>query len=91
MKIAILGTGSEAVSVASRIHEHEVVFASCESSADLVQRLAAGTGRRIRLMSPQEAVGEAQVVLLAAPEDELARLVAAAGSFAGKFVLQAGS
>ncbi|HEX5515223.1 MAG TPA: NAD(P)-binding domain-containing protein [Gammaproteobacteria bacterium] len=91
MKIAILGTGSQAVSVARRIHQHEVVFGSCESSADLTRWLAASTGRSIRVVSPQEAVGEAQVVLLAAAEDELARLVAAAGSFTGKFVLQAGS
>jgi len=89
MKIAILGTGRCATRLARRLSEHDLVFGTCEYSVNLTRRLVARMGRRVKLTSPKDAVRQAQVVLLAATDYELPRLLSAAGPFAGKLVLQA--
>lgn len=87
MRIAIVGTGSVGAALARGLagKGHAVTLGSRDPTAEPVSALAAETGSRALL--PQEAVADADLVILALPWVAVEAAVAGLGDLSGKVVI----
>ena len=91
MKIAIIGAGNVGGTLgkAWAAKGHEIVFGVRDPRAAKVQELVRATGGRTRATGVREAAADAEVVVLATPWSATEDAVRAAGSLAGKLVVDA--
>ncbi len=91
MKIAVIGAGNVGgtLGTAWAAKGHEVVLGVRNPRDARVQALVAAAGGKARAASVREAAAAADVVLLAIPWDATKDAVEAAGSLAGKIVVDA--
>jgi hypothetical protein len=89
MKIAILGTGNvgAALGKAWAAKGHEIVFGSRDPQTSRITELLNVIGENVRAMSVPQAVEWAPTVVLATPWEVTQRVIASAGSFEGKILL----
>ncbi|MDX1993022.1 MAG: NAD(P)-binding domain-containing protein [bacterium] len=88
MKIGIIGSGNIGANVGKLLAQagHEV-FYSFSRSEEKLQQLATEAGDSSRWGTPAEAVAFADVIVLSPPYRELDNALSAAGSMAGKIVI----
>ena len=91
MKIAVIGAGNVGgtLGTAWAAQGHQVVFGVRDPRDARVQAVVAASGGQARAASVREAAAAADIVLLATPWDATKDAIEAAGSLAGKIVVDA--
>jgi len=91
MRIAVIGAGSVGgtLGTAWAARGHEVVFGVRDPRDARLQHLLDAAGGRARAATVAEAAGAGEVVLLAVPWGAAREAIAAAGSLAGKVLIDA--
>lgn len=91
MKIAIIGTGNVGQALASGWTNkgYQVTFGSRDPASAKAQAAVAATGGKAIVKREQEAVQDAEVVLLAVPWDATETVVKGLGDLAGKVLIDA--
>lgn len=89
MKIAIIGTGNVGGTLGRRWAEagHHVIFGTRTPDSDKIKVLLAAAGSNARAAMTDEAVAEAEVVVLATPWNAVESLVASLGDLSGKILV----
>jgi hypothetical protein len=89
MEIAIIGTGNVGSVLGRRLARcgHQVTFGSRDPSSPRVRELVAENSHAHQAASVADAVQDADLVVLATPYDHVTETLAAAGSLAGKTVV----
>lgn len=89
MKIAVLGTGNVGGTLGSRwaCNGHEVIFGSRDPSGEKVTELLGRCGDNARAASANEAVAEAEVVVMAAPWTAAQALIESVDNWQGKVLI----
>jgi hypothetical protein len=89
MKIGILGAGNVGGTLGSRWAQggHDVVFSSREPQSAKMQELLGRAGKSARAAGTMETVAASDVVVVATPWAAAKDVLAGAGSFAGKIVI----
>ena len=91
MKIAIIGTGNvgQALAYGWTNKGYQVTFGSRDPASAKAQAAVAATGGKAIVKREQEAVQDAEVVLLAVPWDATETVVKGLGDLAGKVLIDA--
>lgn len=89
MKIGILGAGNVGGTLGTRFAQdrHQVVFSSRTPQSGAMQELLAKAGATARAATVEETVATSDVVVLATPWAATKDVLAAAGSLAGKVLI----
>lgn len=89
MEIAIIGTGNVGSVLGRRLARcgHQVTFGSRDPASPRVQKLVEENSHAHQAASVADATQDADVVILATPYDHVGETLAAAGSLAGKTVV----
>jgi 8-hydroxy-5-deazaflavin:NADPH oxidoreductase len=91
MKIAVLGSGNVGGALGTHwAHKgHQVLFASRDPQSDEMRKLLTRAGSAASAVTAEEAVRDAEVVLLATPWGAAQSVLAHCGDLAGKILLDA--
>jgi hypothetical protein len=89
MRIAIVGTGNIGGTLGSAwgTRGHSIHYATRTPDSDVVRALVARSGPRAHATSLAQAVGDADLVVLAVPWDALEEVLRADAAFAGKVLV----
>lgn len=87
--IAVIGTGRMGGALGQHLARlgHPVVYGSRQPDRDAVRELVAASGEQARAATPDAAVAEADIVVLAVPWNGIEASLAQLGSLSGKIVI----